>query len=111
MEPMMMGTPLTQQDIAEWIESMQAMLTGVQVGVRYVYLDTTVIRADAPQICIEGAHARHVAPYVPHVAALDDRRVLELTLSSRRYWLDNAINPIPDSESDRAPEPRDRVLH
>jgi hypothetical protein len=90
--PFFPDEPPTAEDIDEWVESMQALLSDVEVGVRYVYLDGALIRADAREIAIDGFYARHVARHVPHVAALDDHTILERTLANRKYWLAHAID-------------------
>ncbi len=61
-------------------EAMRALLAGVRVGRRYVYVNGVVAPADAVAVHFTGRHAGHDLDFVPQVEALKDRS------SSPRCW-------------------------
>jgi hypothetical protein len=78
-------------EVAEWIAMMTILLQDIRSGERYVYLDGWVIPTTAERVQIEGWHAEHDLDFVPQVAALDDRSVVDGLLASREYWTARAV--------------------
>ena len=85
----------SDDDIAEWIEAMQAILSEVEVSKQYVCLDGLIIPTDASGVDFCGWHAEHRHDFVPQVAALDDCFITENILSNVEYWQSHAI---PDDD-------------
>ncbi len=79
------GAP-SAQEVADWVAAMKELLADVQTGRRYVCLDGRIIAADETAIDFDGWHSRHQLDVVPHVAALEDRSILEKVLGNREYW-------------------------
>jgi hypothetical protein len=75
--------------IRDHAEDIEALLAGVKVGQRYVYLDGVIIPADAAAVHFTGRHTRHDLEFVPHVKAQDDYSILTEVLGNRRYWDEN----------------------
>jgi hypothetical protein len=80
-----MGMDPTDESVNDWVQSMQAYLSGVVVGEQYVALDGWVIPADAESIDFDGWK------FVPQVAALNDPSIVETLLSNTDYWISRAI--------------------
>lgn len=78
--------PVTDQHRQDWITAMQATLSRIEPGNRYVYLEGEIIAADAPGVHCDGWHARHDLDFVPQIAALDDLSVVENVLCNPSYW-------------------------
>ena len=74
-------------EIRRWVNWMRALLVDVEPGERYVYLDGELFRADVSALAFDGWYARHELEFLPQVAALGDRQVLDDLLGSRDYWL------------------------
>lgn len=89
------GTTPSEQDIAQWIDAMQALHSNIELGKQYVCLDGLFISTDEPGVDFDGWHSRHQLDFVPHVKACEDYLVMEEILSNREYWIQNAF---PKSE-------------
>ena len=99
-----MGTKPRQQDVEGWVEMMQDLHRGVELGRTYVCLDGVFIPADSESISFTGWKTTHELDFVPQVAALKDERILSNLLMDPDYWLP----PDPASMGElRLP----RVLH
>ena len=70
---------------------MKEFLAEVEVGGNYVCLDGTVISVEAAVLSFDGWHSHHDLDYVPHVAALEDRAIVQQVLSNREYWQTRAL--------------------
>jgi hypothetical protein len=81
------------QDISEWVHVMRILLKGIEPGKLYAYLDGYCLPLDAEAIAFDGWAARHELPHLPHVDALNNPSALDLTIGSRRYWHERAIEP------------------
>jgi hypothetical protein len=77
---------------SDWVCSMRKLLKAIEPGKQYVYLDGKVLPTTARRIRFRGRHSRHYLGHVPHVAALDDPRVLRDVLCSTDYWVAGAID-------------------
>jgi len=78
--------------IQEWVEFMELILRGIEVGRRYVYFDTYVIPTDADGVQLEGLHSKHDLAVVPQVEALRDRSIVEGLLCNPDYWRNTALD-------------------
>ena len=85
------GEKPTQRDVARWVAAMKELLADVEVGGRYVCLDWTVIHVEAAKVRFDGLHSHHDLKYVPQVAALKNRSIVEKVLSNREYWESSAL--------------------
>jgi hypothetical protein len=81
----------SEGDVRQWVGAMQELLADVKLGGQYVCLDGLIIPTDAPGIRFEGWHSRHDLEFVPQVAALGERTVIDNLLANREYWLSTAI--------------------
>lgn len=90
-------TEADEEDLDAWVDAMQALLEGVELGKRYVVLDWEVIPADASGVEFEGLHAAHQLPYVPQVQALEDASIREEVLENVDYWTSRAL---PEEDED-----------
>ena len=72
---------------------MPSVLTEVEVGRQYVWLDGSIIPTDAAGVNLQGCYAKHCHEFVPQVAALGDKSVVENILSNEDYWRSNAVGP------------------
>ena len=78
-------------DVATWVESMQALLADVEVGETYVYFDGFVVPADAAGFEFEGWFAEHNMDEIPQVAALEDPSIIDSVLANEDYWRERAL--------------------
>jgi hypothetical protein len=81
----------SDEEVSEWVGAMKELLGDVEVGREYVYLDGLILSTAELRLEFEGWHSRHSLPFVPHVAAVNDREVLACVLGSRVYWLRTAV--------------------
>lgn len=81
----------TDEEIAEWVETMKAMQSELELGKTYVYLDGIFIPADEVNFSMEGWYAEHEFALVPQVAALNIPEIKKLILSNPEYWRKNQI--------------------
>jgi len=81
----------SKEDVAEWVHVMRILQKGIEPGKLYAYLDGFCLPIDEQQIAFEGWAARHDLPHLPHVDALKNANVLDLTIGSERYWRERAI--------------------
>lgn len=79
-------TSVSTDDVDNWVRAMKELLAHVKVGATYVCLDSVIIPVDAGAFQFEGRHSRHDLAFVPQVAALEDRSVIDDLLSSPEYW-------------------------
>lgn len=79
-------TSVSREDVNNWVIAMQELLADVKVGTKYVWLDGAIVPVDAGAVQFEGWRARHDLDFVPQVAALEDRSVIDDLLSSTEYW-------------------------
>jgi hypothetical protein len=70
---------------------MKRLMRNVEVGCKYVSLDGAFFSAQAAPLNFDGWHSHHDLDYVPQVAALKDRRILEKILANREYWEASAL--------------------
>lgn len=80
-----------EEDIDQWVEAMQELLSDVEVGGRYVCLDGLFIPVDAAGVEFEGWHSRHDFDFIPQVAALNDPSIIDSILANQAYWQENAV--------------------
>ncbi len=78
-------------DINNWIECMQQMMSHIEVGKTYIYLDGSFIPADEENFEFEGWKSKHNFYKTPQVIALEDKEIIEQVLSNPQYWEENAI--------------------
>jgi hypothetical protein len=78
-------------DVENWVVAMKELLADVKVGGRYVCLDGAIIPVEAHGINFDGWHSHHHLPYVPQVAALKDKSVIQQVLSNVDYWVESAL--------------------
>ena len=84
--------PDTDQDLlTDWVTDMTDLLSNVEVGHRYVYLDGRVFQADLGPVAFSGWYASHRFAHLPHVVAEADRSALDVDLGQERYWRENAL--------------------
>ena len=82
----------TDEELTEWVDSIQWMTEDLEVGDRVVVLDGMIIPADHEgPIEFEGWHSRHSLPWVPHVQALTHPEVEQEILSSQDYWTEREL--------------------
>ena len=74
-----------------WVEFMEVLLRGAEVGQRYTYLDSYIIPVDANGLKFEGLHSSHDLAVVPQVQALRDPSIIERLLSNPHYWQETAL--------------------
>jgi hypothetical protein len=67
----------SQERVQEWVDFMELMLRGIEVGHRYVYFDSYVLPTDADGVALEGLHSQHALAVVPQVEALRDRSIVD----------------------------------
>ena len=85
------GVDADAENVGHWVTSMQLLLGDVEVGKIYVYLDGAVIPADVEGLELDGWHSHHELPFVPQVAALRDKSIVNEILSNKDYWRETAI--------------------
>jgi len=85
-----------QADVSEWVGAMKELLADVRIGEQYVYFDGLIVPVNAASLRFEGWHSRHDLPFVPQVAAMQNRTVLQTLLRSRDYWERTALGPDPE---------------
>lgn len=83
--------PPDEEAIQNWIEGMEIMLGGVQVGKIYCYFDGWYLPVDQADYNIEGWFARHKFAALPQVEAKRDPKALSETIASIQYWRERAI--------------------
>ena len=71
---------------------MQAYLSVVTEGKQYVAFDGEVIATDADAVEFDGWRSHHRLDFVPQVAALADRSIMETLLSNVEYWESRRID-------------------
>ena len=77
----------------EWLQVMRELLSDVEEGRQYVYLDGFFLPADIDEpLEVVGWHSRHMLDFLPQVEALNDERLLDGMLGSQDYWLENQID-------------------
>ena len=86
------GEP-SSEDINGWVEAVPSMLQEVEVGRLYVWFDGMILPIDAGGVNLRGYYARHRHGFVPQMAALRDKSVVENILSNEQYWRSNAVGP------------------
>jgi hypothetical protein len=89
------GLTVTEEEIAEWAESMATAFDDFEVGDVIVYLDGEYWHRDATDIAFEGLYARHRLDRLPHAEALSDPPLLERVLGDANHWFDREL---PDRE-------------
>jgi hypothetical protein len=85
------GKNPSPKDVNSWVESMKELLADIEVGGQYICLDGAFIPVEADAIDFTGWHSRHNLPYVPQVAALKDKSVVQQVLSNVEYWQASAL--------------------
>jgi hypothetical protein len=91
--------PPSAEDIQIWVDFMNVLLDGIEVGRQYVYLDSFLIPTDADVITFQGLHCAHDLAVVPQVEALRDPSIMRDLLSNPQYWDETAL---PSDESEPA---------
>ena len=74
---------------------MQILTKGIEASQRCVYLDGWIIPTDDENVSIVGWHSAHEIGFVPHVAALGRKEVIDELLGSKEYWLRTKL---PDND-------------
>lgn len=82
------------EDVDNWIECMQHMMSHIEVGRTYIYLDGCFIPADEEGFEFEGWASKHSFYKTPQVIALEDKAILDQVLSNPEYWTENAIEEL-----------------
>ncbi len=90
----------SKREVTSWVLAMQELLADVEVGKKYVCLDGAIIPADVDELDIEGWHSHHEFAFVPQVAALTDRSIIDNYLANREYWLKTAIDDDDDDDDE-----------
>ncbi len=70
---------------------MQSMMSHIQPGRTYIYLDGCFIPADEENFEFEGWHSKHNFFKTPQVIALEDNEIVDALLANPDYWTENAI--------------------
>ena len=81
----------SSQDIKDWVEVMRELLADVEPHRQYVYLDGQIIPADVTKFVFDGWYAHHEFNSLPHVAAMNDKTLVEKLLANPDYWICNAL--------------------
>lgn len=85
-----LGEPQPDQ-VESWVVEMKGMLTGIEPGRRYVYLDGAFFPADVGPVQFEGWYSSHDLPLAPQTAALTNPQILKSVLANRDYWTSRQI--------------------
>src|SRR5262245_36774327 len=64
-------------EIEELAEALEEIHSGVELGERYVMLDGSFIPVTAAKLQFDGWHSRHDLGFVPQVAALKTRSIVD----------------------------------
>ncbi|MGF1582981.1 MAG: hypothetical protein ACFCD0_26980 [Gemmataceae bacterium] len=80
-----------EDEIAEWVDSMQMHLEELDPDQEYVYFDSWFLSTKASSVRLEGLHSQHALPYVPQVAALKDASIRSKILENKDYWMQTAV--------------------
>lgn len=83
--------PLTDAEVAHWIEVMKRLLADVKPGRIYVCIDGNVFERDARNIEFDGWYGHHSFEQLPQVSALTDPSVRSNLLGSETYWKKQAL--------------------
>jgi hypothetical protein len=78
-------------DVREWVAFMKEYLAEAEVGKEYVAFDGRLIPSDKAALDFDGWHATHKLGFVPQVAALEDRSIIDNILSNVEYWQSHAL--------------------
>jgi hypothetical protein len=85
------GEEPTHQEVTDWVAAMEELMSDVEVGGRYVYLDGAIIPVEEMTVRFDGWHSHHDLEYVPQIAALGDRSIVQQVLSNVEYWQRGAL--------------------
>ncbi len=88
------GLEVSGRDISDWIAFMKEYTSEAILGHQYVAFDGRLIATDKDSLDFDGWHSAHHLSFVPHVAALKDRSIIESVLSSTDYWESHAVDEL-----------------
>jgi hypothetical protein len=85
------GVDAEEDSLADWVTDMSDLLSNVEVGQRYVYLDGRVLRAALGPVAFSGWYASHRFTHLPQVVAEANPSELDSNIGQENYWRANAL--------------------